>query len=541
MIDYLKHFPYQHIRKEQDYVLKQIAENWDNKKYFILQLDVGTGKSGIAKTVANWSKNAFIITETKQLQDQYINDFGSDTQFVSIKGKANYQCVTNPKLNCENGPCSLRKIGTHPGEHLPECMNRCKYFTLRNRALKSHTVLTSYAYIFRAFDCAGFWKSRDLMVFDECHLIEDQIVNFSQFDLNIVKLNNEYNLFDETETIDSQLTTFTQVGWEANEAVFWKIYDVISSKRLALWNSIVEEYGDVDINTIDEDVIETINSTHKVYYKLDKLWKKMEVFIKQSKSNWIIEPNETGDTLIFTPIFINSLFNQFCNNWANKFLFMSATILDTDGFINDLGINKDECLVIKVESSFDPNKSPIYYSPCGSMSYQNINNTLPVVCDRIKGILAHTLGEKGIIHTGNYKVANYIYNNVRNDRLLMKTDNETSNYRLIQIHEMRKDSVLLSPSMTTGVDLKDDLSRFQIIVKMPFTSLVDKRTKKKSELSPDWYACQMLKTLVQACGRSTRSAEDYSNTIVLDTSFKYWILKYKHWLPNQFLQRIRGF
>ena len=88
MIDYKKYFPYDQIRPEQETVLKEIASHWNDKKYFILQLDVGTGKSGIAKSVANWSKDAFIITETKQLQEQYVHDFGKDKEFVSIKGNA---------------------------------------------------------------------------------------------------------------------------------------------------------------------------------------------------------------------------------------------------------------------------------------------------------------------------------------------------------------------------------------------------------------------------------------------------------------------
>ena len=125
MIDYKKYFPYDQIRPEQEAVLKEIASHWNDKKYFILQLDVGTGKSGIAKSVANWSKDAFIITETKQLQEQYVHDFGSDKEFISIKGKANYECNKNVRLNCENGPCTLKKA-----THLPPCMATCKYYAL---------------------------------------------------------------------------------------------------------------------------------------------------------------------------------------------------------------------------------------------------------------------------------------------------------------------------------------------------------------------------------------------------------------------------
>lgn len=543
MIDYKKYFPYDQIRPEQEAVLKEIALHWNDKKYFILQLDVGTGKSGIAKSVANWSKDAFIITETKQLQEQYVHDFGKDKEFVSIKGKANYECNKNVRLNCENGPCTLKHTG-----HLPPCMATCKYYALRNRALASHTVLTSYAYIFRAFDCAGFWKPRQLMAFDECHLLEDQLVNFASFEINPEELDRTYGLFDLCEDRKEYMTKFTEEGWEANKERFTKFLNLIQCKRDELHTMMEEEMEGEDAENLDEDTLESLGKTHKLFYKIDKLYKKMDVFVSQRKDNWIIAPNATDGSLSFTPLFVDSLFHQFCNTWAEKFLFMSATILDIDGFIKDLGINKDDCLVIKMESTFDPAKSPIYYMPCGSMNYQNIEETLPKACAAIGKILDKKQNEKGIIHTGNYRIAEAIWNDFEHidkddhDRLLVrdKDNNEITNQNLLRVHERSKDTVLLSPSMTTGVDLKDDLSRFQIIVKMPFSSLADPRIKRKSELSSDWYACQMLKTLVQACGRSTRSADDHSATFVLDSSFNYWINKYKKWLPKQFLARLKG-
>lgn len=530
MIDYKKYFPYEEMRLEQEAVLKQIAESWDSKKYFILQLDVGVGKSGIAKAAANWSKNAFIITETKQLQQQYLNDFSKEHNMVSIKGKANYPCNRNTALNCENGPCMLRKLNAKP---LP-CKATCKYYALRKKALASQTVLTSYAYIFRAFDCAGFWKPRQLMVFDECHLIEDQLVNFASFNLNPVLLFKRFGI-----VLDDQ-SAFTVNGWESNKDRFYDIYDNVVQKREELFKDMEEELGDKadKPEDLDEDTLDALKNTHILYYDIDKLYKKMEVFTESDdKDSWIIESLADG-TLQFTPLYVNSLFKKFCNSWADKFIFMSATILDTEGFIKDLGIDEKDCLVIKQESSFDPSKSPIYFTPCGSMNYQNIDSTLPKACSQIQGILARKKNEKGIIHTSNYKVARYLYDHLKDKRLLMKTNDKMSNQQLIKTHERSKNSVLLSPSMTTGVDLKDDLSRFQIIVKMPFSSLADPRIKRKADIEPKWYACQMLKTLVQACGRSTRSADDYSVTYILDSSFTYWIHKYKDWLPEQFKQRI---
>ena len=542
MIDYKKYFPYDEIRPEQDYVLSEITKNWDKKKYFILQCDVGTGKSGIAKTAANWCKDSFIITETKQLQQQYVNDFAHEKNMVSIKGKANYPCDRNVRLNCENGPCTLRKASSAP----PSCMNTCKYYTLRKKALASQIVLTSYAYIFRAFDCSGLWRPRQLMVFDECHLIEDQLINFASFTIDPDYLDRNFGVFDMLPDRADHIKPFIEDGWtNKNKERFKTTFKCVVSKRNELFDMMKEELGEDDPEKLDEDTLDILSKTHKLYYDLDKLYKKMDVFNLAKKDDWIIAVDSQGK-LTFTPLNVDSLFNKFCNTWAEKFIFMSATILDTEGYIKELGIDPEECLVLKVGSSFDPSKSPIYFMPCGSMNYQSIQDSLPKAYEAINFIMSKKPDEKGIIHTGNYKVADGIWNSTdiskqNHDRFLIKASEDVTNQNLIKIHEKSENTVLLSPSMTTGVDLKDDLSRFQIIVKMPFSSLGDPRTKKKSEMNSNWYTCQMLKNLVQACGRSTRSADDHSVTYVLDSSFRYWVTKYKKWLPEQFLQRIKGF
>lgn len=540
-MDIERYFPYETIRTEQKQVLEQISDNWEDKKYIILELGTGVGKSGIAKTVANWSKDAFIVTDTKQLQQQYLDDFERENNIASIKGRANYQCNRNPRLNCENGPCNLKMQDIK----IQSCFKTCKYYCARTKALATKIVITSYAYLFRAFDCAGFWKKRQLMVFDECHLLENQLINFACFEINPKELEDNYGLYDSLGTvadIKHAMRPFTYEGWDNNEDRFIETFDLVDKKHKELFDIIKEELGtETDAANLDEETLDNLSTTHKLFYKLDKLLKKMEWFQSFKKDDWIISPTPDG-VLQFIPLYIDSLFAKMCDHWADKFLFMSATILDTEGFISDLGIDREKCLVIKMDSTFDPNKSPIYYMPCGNMSYNKIDETLPKVCSIVESIIKSKNDQKGLIHTGNYKVAKYIYENISdNKRLLMKVSDEVTNQNLLKIHSRTKDTILLSPSMTTGVDLDEDLSRFQVVIKMPFSSLADTRIKRKSELNSEWYACQMLKTLVQACGRSTRSSEDHSVTYVLDSSFKYWITKYKKWLPQSFLGRIRGF
>jgi Rad3-related DNA helicase len=99
-------------------------------------------------------------------------------------------------------------------------------------------------------------------------------------------------------------------------------------------------------------------------------------------------------------------------------------------------------------------------------------------------------------------------------------------------------SVLVSPSMMEGIDLHDDLSQFQVIIKLPWANLGDVRVKTKSTLDPQWYTNKMWLSILQASGRSTRHESDTSITYILDSNFKYFYDQWKKNLPNWFKKRL---
>ena len=102
-------------------------------------------------------------------------------------------------------------------------------------------------------------------------------------------------------------------------------------------------------------------------------------------------------------------------------------------------------------------------------------------------------------------------------------------------------TVLISPSLYTGLDLKDDLSRFQIIVKVPYPDLGDRWINEKRKKNGQWYIWQTALTLVQAVAssRSVRSKEDHAVTYALDSGFENFVKKNKNILPDWFTQAIQ--
>ena len=67
-----KHFPFSHPRKFQLETISEILEAINKGyKYIVLEAGTGTGKSAIAATLSQMFDSSFILTITKQLQDQY--------------------------------------------------------------------------------------------------------------------------------------------------------------------------------------------------------------------------------------------------------------------------------------------------------------------------------------------------------------------------------------------------------------------------------------------------------------------------------------
>ena len=98
----------------------------------------------------------------------------------------------------------------------------------------------------------------------------------------------------------------------------------------------------------------------------------------------------------------------------------------------------------------------------------------------------------------------------------------------------KKPVVLLSPSMAEGVDLKDDLSRFQVICKIPYPYLGDPLVKKRMNKWRWWYPLQTAKTIVQSVGRSVRSKNDHAITYILDADWERYYNKNKRIFPEDF-------
>jgi Rad3-related DNA helicase len=240
-------------------------------------------------------------------------------------------------------------------------------------------------------------------------------------------------------------------------------------------------------------------------------------------NNWVMNEvfteGKSFRKIEFKVIDVSPFSERYLFKFGEKVVMMSATILTKESFCELLGLSSEEVGFISIPTPFPPENRPILYAPVGRMNKDNIENTLPKLAQAVKAILDSHPNEKGIIHCSTYKIANYIKKNVKSRRLLVH--DATNREEILKQHvEGDKATVLLSPSMTEGVDLKDDASRFQILCKIPYPYLGDKLTTKKMHKWKWWYPTMTAKTIVQACGRSVRTMEDHAVTYILDEDWE---------------------
>jgi len=210
---------------------------------------------------------------------------------------------------------------------------------------------------------------------------------------------------------------------------------------------------------------------------------------------------------------------------------MSSTILNQKGFCKDLGIPPEESAFLSLDSDFPKENRPVYYLPFLKMNTTwnapENSRELQRMADGIVKVVESHKGDSGVIHTGNFKIAEWVLRILKDAKVphdLFHHNPDSGNDRNDVIEAFTNDikpRILISPSSTEGLDLKEDLGRFAIFAKVPFGNLGDQWIKRRMELSTEWYQRQALINIIQGGGRVVRSKDDWGRVYILDGSFAY--------------------
>lgn len=533
--DFKKYGALKEARPLQEKVLPEIIKAFDTKKFFILEAPTGIGKSYITLTLANYYANqkiqiddrifsgSSILVNQKILQQQYINENwininNKNKMIDNINSSVNYFCDSLPNLGITCAQVHrIKKIDS-------QVCNNCKYYRDKRNYVENKIGLTNMQYYLNLSAYTKDLPFRKLLIIDEAHCIEEQILNFISIEIN------EHTILSKFKLLIPQI-------YKDQDLINW-LHDVLLPK-MTEEKERYEALAEPLLNLKTKSKVQE-NELKKILEEvefLDKYGCKINTMLNYwTSQTWVLtkEISDGGhNKYVFRPILINEFTKDLLFDKADKVLLLSATILKQKEFCQNIGIDLNDSQFLTLPSPFPKENRPIYPISAGSMSMKNIENTMPNLISAVEKLMEHHKGQKGIIHVHTYSIGDKIFKNVAKKyqkRLLFHT---SLNRESVLEHHInsKNDTVLLTPSMSEGVDLKEELSRFQIICKIPFPYLGDKRIQMKNQLQPWWYSFITVKTIVQSLGRSIRSKDDHAVSYILDSDWEFFYKRNSNLFP----------
>ena len=192
---------------------------------------------------------------------------------------------------------------------------------------------------------------------------------------------------------------------------------------------------------------------------------------------------------------------------------------------------------VKVNHPIEANRRYIYYDPVGPMNYQNRERLTPSIASRIQQ-LHDTYCKHTIVHCGSYYIANLIYQNLPGDHVIC----QEPDWREESLEKWQKmpEGIFLSVRFEEGISLDGPNYPMNIIAKLPFPNLGDSWVNSRNKLDNwQWYAMTTACLVQQACGRTTRGPDDFSETHILDGSFGPFYNRNRQLFHNWFIEALR--
>lgn len=526
----------------------------------ILQGPTGSGKSAIGLLAAavlseHYGKKGYIVISDLSLIQQYERDCEKFfNEFAVIKGQHTYTCMKNG-LPFTTGVCKLKGCKQYKDIYrkFPECAGECQYLIERGKAIDSDVLVCTYSFwliqqnlVRKVTDNPPFGM-RDFVICDEAHKLTGIVQShFSPTlaDSDIGKFRNvmESGSPDDISVIDEIEDVRTKIRFTEDNKM---IFDLLSEYTEKM--NIVVDAAD----TIRRSLADKIDNDEKLS-KEDKILVMNSDFVSdhyESFSEYIsiidksgletLVKNPSGEKIIFNCIDESYLMEKYFHNNCGYKMYMSATIGDPAAYARDTAIS--DYYSIDIPSTFNFEKSPIFYVADYRLSYKEKQDTLPKIVQLISATMDMYTGKRGIIQTGSYEFAKSLLemSPAHNRKRMILYDDSKEKDEALAYFKTCNDKVIVGPSLVEGLSFDDDLCRFQIIMKVPYPSLADRFVKAKKDLKPDWYSNTTAISILQGVGRGIRSENDWCVTFIFDGCFTYLMKSSFSMFPKEFVNRIQ--
>jgi Rad3-related DNA helicase len=412
----------------------------------------------------------------------------------------------------------------------------------------------SYALIQRNFvedksQNGSAFEQRDFVVCDEAHKVVDIVQTHfsprlshktSETVLKLVLGMQEIGFPDVLIPVDQLRDTIDEITHEEDKNVLLKHLKrtmVILGKAQSYRDSVQKEakdrFGDQNVPREWKSVFKNFDYVKDVLCKVEDY---IEI-VEKSGLHFMIK-NMKDDEVAFNCLDEQYLMEKhFLDRFGFKLL-MTATMGSKEEFEKSIGAKR--AFYKKMESTFDFSRSPIYFYPKRRMGKKDIEGNMPWLIKTVSEIMDKHPYESGVIHSGSYDLGNkllYRLPKAKQKRIHVYRGTEEKMDKLEKFMAT-PGNILIGPSLLEGLDLKDDKSRLQIFLKVPYPNLGDRYVSEKMKYSKGWYGWKACTSILQGVGRSVRSEDDWAVTYFLDGCLTDLITRSEDNFPTEFLSRI---
>lgn len=508
-------FPHPTFRENQHEVIKAcleaFREGYDN---IVLQAPTGTGKSAINTALLRSGEDGFYTTPAKSLREQVQNDEALQEHVASLKAREDYYCQVG------NDNCKECHVNKDSELSCSEYGSRCTYWGAKMGAINNDIAVLTFSYLIIdnllpavVNDTPVSFDDREILVVDEAHgLIQQSEELHAGFDITPYGLPRSV-FAGATDGADLDASSYEDVEG---------IVDTIYQRA--------KDYPREDVPPFQMEPAEK-----RCMRLVDKIeWMKEQV---ENGYPWVVDvdTNKYGNnyvkTLSLTPTNVASFLKNNVWSRAEKRIISTATLpyqSNPEIWLRKVGLDPEETKVINVSMTFPVENRPIYTNTtvC-SMSGQGDKDNWVDIMERLNELAENHYNQKGLVHTASYPRAKRIKDTIKKQKHPYLDDNvfvhnkELDTEDQIQEWQDSDKDLFLSPSVMEGVDLVDDMCRWQVLLKVPYPPQNSRIKHMLNEEEYGWseYKERTLIRVVQSYGRAVRSKDDYADYYVLDEDF----------------------
>lgn len=500
----------------------------DEADVVLLEAPTGVGKSIIELALCRFFQKfgmaSFIVTPQKTLQDQ----LAKLPSVRPMKGRGSYSCALMPELTAVQAPC-LKNASIR--ESNPECSDtRCPYFRALAEAKAAPIVAHNYASLIAQTHIGGHFQTRGLLCMDEGHTAADWVRSYMSLELTTDDLAT-LTVDDPPDNADEFMGWFRAIMSDIDSIPDGVPERIVSTiMRIFAHRSVYGVPG--NLRELYQDEMTELPPEERQGYTewaSDRLSRPDAAIVPWHCASAPTE--KSGTKYVCTPIRVAPMANVL-TGMGGKVLIVTATILDADMMLRELGLMNKRHASIIIESAFDRSHRPIRKKFVGSMSYAKASGTFPKLVDELVRIATYHSKEAGIIHTVSHALSYDVFRALR-DRV--------SGRQMVQMPREGRDGVierflsggygpnaiLIGPGLMEGIDAKGDSARWQAMCKVPWPHrkdpvvswFLDDPNPRARRHGDRWYTWKTAQACLQGIGRVCRTPDDFGITYLLDDGF----------------------